>query len=456
MGARPKDTASKPPSTPPIYGNRPLTKEDIEKEDAILKFYKQQREIEKMNKEFQLQEQKQRQKQQQSAASPHLRPQQPRVPQPAQPAPPPLARPQPVRPQAAKPPTSPVSYPAPAVRAPSQLMPVPAPFARFRINSTPVPNQTTRPHSRQSQSSSRPASTTGTQQGQYHFFKREVPASAPMEETFDEEIRRPDHDFPDNQRWASHVITPEEQEKIRNLEYIKAHTEQALADIYKQKTATAPTQQLYCGPDGDCQTWYGPTSTQQGPSTYTQQPKMDYYQGQDSGQGNRVHFSSSVDERDYLREQRERETSSGLGFSRHRGNEGFRQYSPDPKRAPILAGIGHVMEDFMDPHQKIRIRKKPETDPVLTSLINSGMSEDSIVAYCLSRNAQKESKRDRGNDYEIQTISASHQNLNPNAFDYNIRGSSQGDSYPMFLDVELNPKSKNGEYVFEVREWGVI
>ena len=41
-------------------------------------------------------------------------------------------------------------------------------------------------------------------------------------------------------------------------------------------------------------------------------------------------------------------------------------------------------------------------------------------------------------------------------FDYNIRGSSQGDSYPMFLDVELNPKSKNGDYVFEVREWGVI
>lgn len=41
-------------------------------------------------------------------------------------------------------------------------------------------------------------------------------------------------------------------------------------------------------------------------------------------------------------------------------------------------------------------------------------------------------------------------------FDYNIRGSSQGDSYPMFLDVELNPKSKNGEYVFEVRKWGVI
>ena len=41
-------------------------------------------------------------------------------------------------------------------------------------------------------------------------------------------------------------------------------------------------------------------------------------------------------------------------------------------------------------------------------------------------------------------------------FDYNIRGSSQGDSYPMFLDVELNPKSKNGEYIFEVREWGVI
>lgn len=41
-------------------------------------------------------------------------------------------------------------------------------------------------------------------------------------------------------------------------------------------------------------------------------------------------------------------------------------------------------------------------------------------------------------------------------FDYNMRGSSQGDSYPMFLDVELNPKSKNGEYVFEVRKWGVI
>jgi hypothetical protein len=55
------------------------------------------------------------------------------------------------------------------------------------------------------------------------------------------------------------------------------------------------------------------------------------------------------------------------------------------------------------------------------------MSEDSIVAYCLSRNAQKESKRDRGNDYEIQTISASQQNLNPNAFDYNIRGQSPAD-----------------------------
>ena len=35
-------------------------------------------------------------------------------------------------------------------------------------------------------------------------------------------------------------------------------------------------------------------------------------------------------------------------------------------------------------------------------------------------------------------------------FDYNIRGSSQGDSYPMFLDVELNPKSKNGEYILGV------
>lgn len=41
-------------------------------------------------------------------------------------------------------------------------------------------------------------------------------------------------------------------------------------------------------------------------------------------------------------------------------------------------------------------------------------------------------------------------------FDYNVRGSSQGDSYPMFLDMELKPKPKNGEYVFEVREWGVI
>lgn len=41
-------------------------------------------------------------------------------------------------------------------------------------------------------------------------------------------------------------------------------------------------------------------------------------------------------------------------------------------------------------------------------------------------------------------------------FDYNIRGSSQGDSYPMFLDVELQPKKKQGEYIFEVREWGVI
>lgn len=41
-------------------------------------------------------------------------------------------------------------------------------------------------------------------------------------------------------------------------------------------------------------------------------------------------------------------------------------------------------------------------------------------------------------------------------FDYNMRGSSQGDSYPMFLDVELQPKIKNGESIFEVRKWGVI
>jgi hypothetical protein len=26
----------------------------------------------------------------------------------------------------------------------------------------------------------------------------------------------------------------------------------------------------------------------------------------------------------------------------------------------------------------------------------------------------------------------------------------------MFLDVELNPKYRNGESIFEVREWGVI
>ena len=129
-----------------------------------------------------------------------------------------------------------------------------------------------------------------------------------MEETYDEEIRRPDHDFPDNQQWAPHIITPEEQEKIRNLEYLKAHIEQALAEIYKKKTAGAPTQQFYCRPDGDCQSWYGTSSTQPGPSTYSQQPKMDqnYYQEQYSGQGSRVHFSNSVDERDYLREQREK------------------------------------------------------------------------------------------------------------------------------------------------------
>ena len=41
-------------------------------------------------------------------------------------------------------------------------------------------------------------------------------------------------------------------------------------------------------------------------------------------------------------------------------------------------------------------------------------------------------------------------------FDYNIRGSSQGDSYPMFLDVELSPIKSNGDYKFLVRNWGFI
>lgn len=40
-------------------------------------------------------------------------------------------------------------------------------------------------------------------------------------------------------------------------------------------------------------------------------------------------------------------------------------------------------------------------------------------------------------------------------YDYNIRGSSQGENYPMFLDVEVIPIKKNGNYGFEVRNgWG--
>jgi hypothetical protein len=41
-------------------------------------------------------------------------------------------------------------------------------------------------------------------------------------------------------------------------------------------------------------------------------------------------------------------------------------------------------------------------------------------------------------------------------FDYNIRGSSQGDNYPMYLDVELLPINSKGKYIFDVRTWGVI
>jgi hypothetical protein len=41
-------------------------------------------------------------------------------------------------------------------------------------------------------------------------------------------------------------------------------------------------------------------------------------------------------------------------------------------------------------------------------------------------------------------------------FDYNIRGSSQGDNYPMYLDVELLPINSKGKYIFDVRRWGVI
>jgi hypothetical protein len=41
-------------------------------------------------------------------------------------------------------------------------------------------------------------------------------------------------------------------------------------------------------------------------------------------------------------------------------------------------------------------------------------------------------------------------------FEYNMRGSCQGDSYPMFLDVEITPIKSKGDYEFSVREWGVI
>ena len=37
-------------------------------------------------------------------------------------------------------------------------------------------------------------------------------------------------------------------------------------------------------------------------------------------------------------------------------------------------------------------------------------------------------------------------------FDYNMKGSSQGDDYPMFLDIELNPVIDNGEYSYEIVE----
>jgi hypothetical protein len=41
-------------------------------------------------------------------------------------------------------------------------------------------------------------------------------------------------------------------------------------------------------------------------------------------------------------------------------------------------------------------------------------------------------------------------------FQYNIKGSCQGDGYPMFLDVQLSPINSGGTYKFLVREWGII
>ena len=433
LGAKPKNTSSRA-TTPPASGGqqRPWSKDDIERQSAMLDYYKQEHEKKKKDQaKFQQQNQ---QAQQQASSSPYLRPQ-PQVPQPG--APPRVNQPQSIRPLA-NPSVSPVLYPAPAIRPSSHVMPLPLPYPRFQAN-TPIHNQTTRPFSRQSQASqasSRPSSVAENPTKQHLFFRREP--SPPKDETFDEEIRRTEYDFPDNQRWAPNIITPEEQKQIDTLKHLKAQTEQALAEIYKHKTSLGsapqgPNQQPYCGPDGDCNEWLGSSSQQQ--QQQWQGARTQYHSSQQTGsgsnyqqnfnQGGRVHFNESVNERDFMKEQREREAS--MGFNRSRGSEGFQQYQPNPTNfTPVLEGVGHVLDNYGESQQKIRMKKKTGIDHVLEALIKSGMSEDGIIAYLAAQNAQKENKRDHRNEYEIQTMQAT-QNTHPDFFDYNIRGQFPAD-----------------------------
>ncbi len=316
--------------------------------------------------------------------APSVPPAAPVVPQPGTVAPKPILR------------ASPAAFPPPAVRQPSQIVPVAV--ARTAVFCPRPLIRASAPLSRPSSTNppSRPSSRSvpvATRQGPIPFFTKNPVGPPPQsrEETL-EEIHRTEQDFPEYQRTYQNQL----EEQIRSMQNQINFMVQN--QLHQGQTAQ-PTQFTHPIPGSYYPT---PQGYEEYHYTSTPQPKKE-----------QVRFSSSVEDREVLKKQEQHQF-------------GFQPYEPSGivKPTPILPGVGMVMENPRDPHQKIRIRKKPETDPVLEALRASNLSEEAqITTYALIHGMRKEKK----DEYEIQTVSQAIQNTSPESFDYNLRGQTPAD-----------------------------
>jgi hypothetical protein len=419
-----------------------------QQEDAEMAlFYQRQREQDLLQQQQQqlLSQQRQQQRiqqnQQPSSASPLLHPRSPPVPNVTR-IRPTVPQPTGLRPDLTQ--QAPLSFPAPALRPPTHLMALARPT--FIGYNTPVRSQTSRPVSAQQASRPTSAATPPAPQpapaaSSLPFFKR-APTQPLHEDTFDEEIRRPDQDFADYQRgpyqWAQ-----EEQKKQSDLvgqltTIIKEQVGLALGAYGiappppgRSSTTFQQPSTYYCDSTG-CYDEYGQ------PVPQTRNPRQSGYKMPSSEaqkQSDRVHFSDSVYMRDYEKNQRKTagdflNQESDL-LRRERTSEGFQIYGQPEvvKPTPILPGVGLVMDRSNYAPQRVLVKKKPESDPVLDALQATNMSEEAkMTTYALVLAQREALKKDKKDEYEIQTVTAAkQQNTNPDSFDYNIRGQTPSD-----------------------------